>query len=446
MPYLLNLIYLLLLVAISPWLVYKALTTGKYRQGILAKFLGLAPVRTSNRPCVWFHAVSVGEVLLLKQVIARFRQRFPNWDCVLSTTTNTGFDVAMKNYPDLRVFYWPLDFTWAVKQALRRVRPALVVLAELELWPNFILAAKRQGVKLAVVNGRMSPRSYRGYSKIRWLMALLLHRIDLFAVQNQDYADRLIDLGAPREHVHVTGSVKYDGVNTNRHNAKTQELARLLGIATNYEPRTTDLVWIVGSTQAPEEQIALDIYRRARERFPNLRLILVPRHKERFDEAADLLARSGLPYIRRSQVSALSPCPLVSSSPCPAIILLDTLGELSAAWGLADVAFVGGSLSQRGGQNMIEPAAYGAAVTFGPHVWNFQETVDRLLEHGAAIQVRDAVELERETRRLLGDAEARRRLGDAAQRFVLSQQGATERTIDLLARLMAQVDRSARAA
>jgi 3-deoxy-D-manno-octulosonic-acid transferase len=417
----LNLLYVLLLLLASPWLLYKSLTTGKYRQGMLRKLLGLTPIRTGDKPCAWFHAVSVGEVLLLKPVIGKFRQRHSEWECVLSTTTNTGFDVAKANYHDLCVFYWPLDFSWAVRRALRRIRPDLVVLAELELWPNFIRAAKRRAVTAAVINGRMSPRSFRGYRRIRWFMKRLLRKIDLLAVQNDDYAKRLLELGAPPKRVFVTGSVKYDGVTGDRTNPKTRELAQLLAIGDQ------DLVWIAGSTQEPEEQIALDMYRKAKPRFENLRLIIVPRHKERFEEVAGILQRSGLPFIRRSQISH----PVTLSS-CHPVILLDTLGELGALWGLADVAFVGGSIHPRGGQNMIEPAAYGAAVTFGPHVWNFKETVDRLLEHRAAVQVNDAAELERETLRLLGDPAAQKALGEAARQFVQSQQGATERTLELL--------------
>lgn len=479
MPYLLNLLYLLTLLLASPWLAYKAIATGKYRIGMWRKFWGLTPVRAGDRPCVWFHAVSVGEVLLLRQVIARFRTRWPHWECVLSTTTNTGYDVAVKNYPDLCIFYWPFDFTWAVRRALWRIRPSLVVLAELELWPNFVWAVKQHearpltpsppppegrgedspplprfgvegpGVRgsVVVVNGRMSPRSYRGYSRFKWLMRRVLERVDLFAMQNEDYAERIRDLGALTQRVVVTGSVKYDGVNLERENPKTRELRQMLVRAASVSERAGEplpngrgsdgaLVWLVGSTQAPEEEIALAIYRQALERFPNLRLILVPRHKERFDEVAELLTGSGLPFVRRSQFTKSPPLP-ISPSPLLPILLLDTLGELSYAWGLADVAFVGGSLTQRGGQNMIEPAAYGAAVTFGPHVWNFQETVDRLLDHQAAVQVADAAELERVTLELLGDPERRRQLGEAARRFVLSQQGATERTLDLLADLVA---------
>jgi 3-deoxy-D-manno-octulosonic-acid transferase len=431
MPYFLNIAYFILLLAASPWLAWKALRTGKYRQGLLRKFLGLAPALAGGRPRAWFHAVSVGEVLLLRQVIGGFRRRFPDWDCVVSTTTNTGYDLARATYPDLTVFYWPLDFTWAVGRALDRVVPRLVVLAELELWPNFLTAAARRGVALAVVNGRLSPRSFRGYSRVRPLMGRWLRLIDLLAVQDDDYARRLLDLGAPGDRLFVTGSVKYDGVTTDRDNPKTRALGTLLG-------RTGDqLVWVVGSTQAPEEELALEVYREARERFPSLRLFLVPRHKERFEEVAGLLAASGLLFARRSRLTGAEP-------PAP-VVLMDTLGELGAVWGLADLAFVGGSLSPRGGQNMIEPAGYGVPVMFGPNVWNFRETVDRLLERHAAVQVADADAWRRETLRLLGDAPARAVLGERARAFVLSQQGATDRTLDLLAELVAG-GRQARAA
>jgi 3-deoxy-D-manno-octulosonic-acid transferase len=299
----------------------------------------------------------------------------------------------------------------------------LLVLAELELWPNAILEAHRRGMAIAVVNGRMSPRSHRGYRRGRWFMRPLLAKVDLFAMQTPEYAERMLELGAPPERVEVTGSVKYDGVASDRNNARTRELASLLGWS------MASLTWVVGSTQAPEEEMALAIYRRARERFPQLRLLLVPRHKERFEEVASLLAVSGIPHVRRSKLPS-------ADARSADVVLLDTLGELSAAWGLADVAFVGGSLSQRGGQNMIEPAAYGAAVTFGPNVWNFQDTVDRLLNHDAAIQVQDAADWERVTLQLLADVRERQRLGQAAQSFVLSQQGAVARTLDLLEALL----------
>jgi 3-deoxy-D-manno-octulosonic-acid transferase len=424
MSYLLNSAYLLLVAFLSPWLTYKALTTGKYRRGFSAKLLGHTThslLAADGRPVVWFHGVSVGEIHLLRALVARFRERFPHCRCVMSTTTVTGREEAVKAFADLAVIDWPLDFTWAVKAALQRIQPSLVVLAEGEVWPNFVWAAKAQGVRLAIVNGRMSPRSAARYRKVRWLVQGLFARFDLIGAQTEEYRRNYEVLGAT--HAVATGNLKYDGVQGTRGNPRTAAMAALFGI------RSGDIVWVAGSTQEPEERVCIEIYRKARTSYPNLRLIVVPRHRERFDEVATLLQRSDLPFVRRSE--------LRDGLQADAVILSDSMGELGAIWGLADIAYVGGSLDgKRGGQNMIEPAAYGAAVLFGPHTWNFKHTVVSLLKQRAALAVPDAVALEAEVLRLVGDSVRRAQLGQAAKEFVLSQQGATARTLDLLAELL----------
>jgi 3-deoxy-D-manno-octulosonic-acid transferase len=417
MGHILNVIYLLVILLASPWLLYKSITTGKYRRGLWTKFAGGAFVRTGDKPCVWLHGVSVGEIHLLRQVVGEFRRRYRDWECVISTTTDTGFDEARRCFADLNVFYWPLDFTWAARRALQRVRPNMVVVAESEVWPNFLAAAKRQGVQLALINARMSPRTRRRYSRIRWLVQSIFRRFDVITAQNEEYAAAFRSLGS--RNVRVTGSVKYDGVSFERRQPRTLELRRLFNM------RDNDVALVAGSTQAPEEEIVLGIYRRAKERHANLRLVIVPRQKERFDDVARLLEQSCLPFVRRSELKAP-----VAEAP---IVLVDTFGELSAVWGLADIAFVGGSLDgKRGGQNMIEPAACGAAVLFGPHTWNFKETVTQLLRHDGAMCVATAAQLEEKVLHLLADENARARLGKAAVSYVRSQQGATHRTIDAL--------------
>ncbi len=210
-PLLLDAIYLLLLVAASPWLVWQALGKGKYREGFAAKFLGLVPLRTSGRRCVWLHAVSVGEVNLLLPLMAEIHRRWPDCECLVSTTTMTGMALARSRFGDSSVFYCPLDFSFAVRRALRRIRPDLVVLAELELWPNLIAEARRGGARVAIVNGRLSQRSFRGYRRLRPLVSRVLASIDLIAVQTAEYAERFRLLGARAESVHVTGSIKFDG-------------------------------------------------------------------------------------------------------------------------------------------------------------------------------------------------------------------------------------------
>lgn len=417
----LDLIYLVVLVLLSPWLLVRAWRTGRYRQGLRDKLRGLdADVPTGG---VWFHGVSVGEIHVLRQLVPAFRQAYPHLAVLVSATTDTGLAEARKLFADLTVIPFPFDFSWAVERTLRQVRPALVVLGESELWPNFLLTARQLKVPVAVVNGRMSPRSLGRYQFVGGLVRRLFAGLDLIAVQEDEYAAAMLALGGIPGRVVVTGNIKYDGAATDRDNPRTRTMRDRFVI------ERTSLVWVVGSTQPPEEEIALAIYQKARERHPNLRLFLVPRQPDRFDEVARLIEKQAIAYVRRSRLGD-------DPSDAP-VVLIDTIGELGAIWGLADVAYVGGSLDgKRGGQNMIEPAAYGAAVTFGPHVWNFRQTARRLVEVGGAYQVANAAELEQVTLRLLADAGERQAIGKQARAFVLRQQGATRRTVELLAKLL----------
>ena len=419
MPYLLNLVYVVLLCAASPWLLWSAIRKGKYRRGYAEKLLGRVPHRDDVQPCIWFHAVSAGEVILLEALLQRFRRDLPNWKYVISTTTNTGYEIAKKRYPELTVFFCPLDFSWSVRTALRRVRPDMLVLAELELWPNLIREARRVGVKVALVNGRLSERSARGYARIRWLIAPLLRSLDVIAVQTTEYAERFVDLGADRRAVEVTGSMKFDGAVQDRDNGHTQRLAKLAGIA------SSDVVFLAGSTQAPEEALAIDSFRTLKDEFPDLRLILVPRHPERFAEVAQLLDQSGLAWQRRSDLAADR---LASAR----VLLIDTMGELAAWWGVADIGYVGGSMGSRGGQSMIEPAAFGLATSFGPKTHNFKDVVRLMLQRDAAVVVDSGTELTAFVRRCLVDVDWRGRLGVRASELVAKQMGAADVTLTLL--------------
>lgn len=415
-----NAAYLVAILLLSPWLFVRSLRTGRYRRNLRDKLLGPPrPAADDPRPTVWFHGVSVGEVHLLRQLVRAFRERHPDWRVVVSSTTDTGLAEARKHFADLSVLPYPFDFSWAVRRAIRAVSPRLIVLAESELWPNFLRAAGRAGVPVVVVNGRMSPRTFRRYSKVAGLARrVLFGRVTAFGMQSDGYAAHPRSLGVPAERVRVTGNVKYDGVLLDRDNPKTRDLGRALGIGPD------DLVWVAGSTHDPEERIVLAVYGRLRARFPNLKLVLVPRAPERFDEVARLIESAGLPFARRSRWP---------DGERPPVILIDTLGELGAAWGLATVGFTGGSLNEkRGGQSMIEPAAFGVPVLFGPHTWNFRDAVAGLLEVAGAVRVADEAELEREVGRLLADEALRGRMGAAAREFVVRQQGATVRTLDMM--------------
>jgi len=421
---LLNVTYLLLILALSPWLAYAAVRRGKYREGYAAKFLGRVPRRPGSAPCIWFHAVSVGEVNVLQTLLDRVRDEFPQFECVVSTTTKTGFDLARRKYAAHTVFYCPLDFSWAVRTALRRIRPQVLVLAELELWPNLIGIARREGVRVAIVNGRLSENSWRGYRRLRPLVGRLLRQLDLVAAQSDEYAGRFRDLGAFQESVHVTGSLKFDGAQTDRANRTTQKLGALVGLPEDA------IVFLAGSTQEPEEALAIQTFHHLAATHPRLRLILVPRHPERWGDVARLLDSSGLEWQRRSRLER------DGAHPQARVLLVDTVGELGGWWGIARIAFVGGSLGRRGGQNMIEPAAYGAAVSFGPNTRNFREVVSLLVQNQAAVVVQDGAELTAFVRRCLAQPPWADQMGNRARQLVIAQRGAIDRTVDLLGALL----------
>lgn len=426
MAYLLNLVYLGLLVALSPWLVYAAVRQGKYRRGWPEKLLGRVPIRAGDRPCVWLHAVSVGEVNLLGTLIAELARRRPELQFVISSTTATGYALACQKYAAHTVCYCPLDFSWAVRAAVARLRPDLLVLAELELWPNLIRAATERSVPVAIVNGRLSERSYRGYRRLRPLIRRVLTQLRLIVAQNATYAERFRQLGAGEEQLVIAGSMKFDGARTDRSNADTLRLAALAGI------RPSDRVFLAGSTQDPEERLAVETFRQLAGEHPSLRLILVPRHAERFEEVAAMLAETGLPWQRRSRLEGEGIDPLAR------VLLVDAIGELGAWWGTAEISFVGGSLGRRGGQNMIEPAAYGAAVSFGTNTRNFRDVVEQLLAADGARVIGNGQELTQFVRQALEDPEWGAALGARAARLVASQLGATARTADKLLGLLPQ--------
>ena len=445
--WMLNGLYLGVIGLVMPVLLYRRWRFGKYRTGWGEKLLGRVPLRAGNRPCLWLHAVSVGEVLQIQPVINAWRQRHPDWDIAITTTTPTGKQVAEREYPDCLVSYCPLDFTWAVQQAFARIRPSMLGLVELELWPNLILEARRQQAPLVLINGRLSERSFRGYRKLRRLLQPLWNCFQQILVQNAEYAARFEQLGIPANHLQIAGSIKFDRLQTDRNSAQVNRLRQILQI-----PAAAPVL-MAGSTHAPEEETVLEHWQDLRLQFPDLRLILAPRHAERFDEVAELVTQQGLPLLRRSQrnapetSTALSepsaaqpetakvPLSTVAAATAPqatAVCLLDTLGELSACWGLADLAFVGGSWSQRGGQNMMEPAAFGCAVLLGPNTWNFAEVVADLQAEQACRIVQNGAEFGHVAEELLRNRLAGREMGLRAQKLVLSRQGATALTISAL--------------
>jgi len=413
--WLLNLGWLLVLALATPWLAYRRWVQQKRFGNWGEKLFGLVPVRTGTAPCIWLHAVSVGEVMQLTSLITQLRELVPELEVVISTTTTTGHAVARQRFPDHTVIFWPLDFTWAISTALQRLRPSLVVLVELELWPNFLSLARRRQVPVALINGRITERSLKGYRRLGPLASRMLGSLDWLAVQNREYADRFLELGARPDRVSITGSIKFDGVLTDPAAPSVTALRELLGLPENAP------VFLAGSTHAPEEELALDAWQQVRAEFPGLYLLLAPRHAERFDEVATLItSQRGLPLVRRSRLKG----PGNRAAP-GTVILLDSLGELSRFWGLASVAFVGGSLTDRGGQSMIEPAGFGVPLIFGPQTWNFSSVVAQLHSVQGATVVRNGEELAEALQFVMQNPGLGRDQGRRAQELIVASQGAT---------------------
>jgi 3-deoxy-D-manno-octulosonic-acid transferase len=407
----------------SPYWVYQALRHGKYHAGFPER-LGRVPaglVRNPNSQRVmWVHAVSVGEVLAISGLVEAMRRRFPEHRVLVSTTTDTGQAVARKRFGQENVFYFPMDFAFAIRSYLQALQPELVVLAETEFWPNFLRLVKESGAKISVVNGRISDRSWPNYRRFRFVLKKMLSQVDLFLAQTEQDADRLRAIGAPAERVEVTGNLKFD-IEVPPPPAFIETL-RAAFATENAGP-----VLVCGSTLEGEESLLLRAFRNVRSVHPRAAMILAPRHPERFEEVANSVAASGLLFHRRSQWQRES---LAGS-----VLLLDSIGELAALYALADIAFVGGSLVRRGGHNIIEPAQHGVAIVVGPHTENFQDIVAQFRSRDA-VRIVGARELTPMFLGLLADDAERDALGQRARQTVSSQMGATARTIEALQNLL----------
>ncbi len=429
-----NLIYALAICLVSPVIAYRMIRHGRYRRGIGQKLLGLSRasgqrLRGSGN-CIWLHAVSVGEVNLLGGVIAKIRQSAPATAIVISTSTDTGYDLAVKKFGADRVFFCPLDFTWAVRRTLKNLMPTQLVLAELELWPNLVQAAQLFGIPVRVINGRLSERSAARYIRFAPLTKSTFERLSWVGCQDESSRDRFEACGVASDRLQVTGSIKFDDAPASRDTAGVQSLVEWSGADPWHR------VWVVGSTQAGEETMAIDIYNHLRTDHAELRLILVPRHRERFDEVAAIVQAAGLNVQRRSTGKSL----FNSRWNNDTVILVDTIGELRNWWGVGQIATVGGSFGARGGQNMLEPAGYGNAVSFGPNTRNFKQIAQQLIDNGGAVRTATASELSRFVRRCLTDIPAADSLGRSAQQVIARHRGATKRTIAVLVPLDQQSD------
>ncbi|MGA8213161.1 MAG: 3-deoxy-D-manno-octulosonic acid transferase [Candidatus Sulfotelmatobacter sp.] len=413
------------MLASLPYWLFQMARHGKYRRGF-AERLGRLPSRLQlpgeQEPVIWVHAVSVGEVLAVAGLVEELRRRFPQHRIFVSTTTDTGQALARKRFGEANVFYFPMDFAFAIRPYLRALRPRLVVIAETEFWPNFLRMAHASGARIAVVNARISDRSWPSYRRFRGLLRRLLVNVDLFLAQTPADAARLQDIGARPERVRVAGNLKFDI-------PAPGPPAVVASVRKSIAQSGAGPVLVCGSTVEGEEPLLLKAFENLLVQHPRAVMILAPRHPERFSAVAVLLGQMSIRFCRRSLWNG--------DALTGGVFLVDTIGELAALYGLADIAFVGGSLVPRGGHNIIEPALHGVAIVVGNHTENFRDIVG-LFQSRDAVRIARPAELPLVLMELLANDAERIALGKRAAETMRSQIGATARTADELRELLAR--------
>jgi len=413
------------MLASLPYWLFQMARHGKYRKGF-AERLGRVPSRLllpeEQEPVIWVHAVSVGEVLAVAGLVEELRRRSPQHRIFVSTTTDTGQVLARKRFGDANVFYFPMDFAFAIRPYLRALRPRMVVIAETEFWPNFLRLTHASGARIAVVNARISDRSWPSYRRFSGLLRRLLVNVDLFLAQTPADAARLQDVGARPERVRVAGNLKFD-IPAPGPPAVVESIRKSIAQA------GAGPVLVCGSTVEGEEPLLLKAFENLLVQHPRAVMILAPRHPERFSAVAALLEQMSIRFCRRSLWNG--------DALTGGVFLVDTIGELAALYGLADIAFVGGSLVPRGGHNIIEPALHGVAIVVGNHTENFRDIVS-LFQSRDAVRIAGPAELPLVLLELLANDAERIALGKRAAETMRSQIGATARTADELQELLAR--------
>jgi 3-deoxy-D-manno-octulosonic-acid transferase len=428
-----NLALLVVLVAGAPWWLFRMTTTQKYREGLLER-LGMVPSRLrkqiaklgSERPLIWIHAVSVGEVLAVSRLVKTLDAALPDYLIVLSATTRTGQALARERFGANRVFYCPLDLPWAVRAWLNALQPSLFILAETEFWPNLLSGCFRRNIPMAVVNARISDRSWPRYRRLRRLWRPFLSQLSRVLAQSQTDAERLKAIGCLPECVSVAGNLKFDVRAAEEADATRQLKKSSAGLR----------LIVAGSTLDGEEAALLQAWPRLLQADPQLAIVLAPRHPERFAAVAALLERSGFTWVKRSDWRSAPVDSLKPLNPGQ-IVLLDTIGELASIYSLASVAFVGGSLVPAGGHNPLEPAQFGVPIVMGPHFANFRAITEDLLAH-QALRIAAKEDLSATLIGLLQDPQAAKAMGARARQVFEQQAGATGRCMVALRSLLLQ--------
>jgi 3-deoxy-D-manno-octulosonic-acid transferase len=425
-----NIILNLAFVICFPYLLLRA-ALGKH--GVMERMGRLPEEKTENlagKRVIWFHAASVGEVKALSTVIPQVRSGHPEYALVVSTITKTGRKEAERILNGVELFlFLPVDLGRFVRRTFKRVKPVALILVETELWPNLIREAKKRGSLVALINGRISNRSFRRYLLVKGLFQQTLSHVDILCMQSEEHKRRMILLGAESNRMRITGNMKFDRLLLISEKDGPAGLRKTMSIPDDSR------VLVGGSIREGEEQILIAVLKRLRQKHKNLISILAPRHLDRLKHVERVLSDSGISYIRKTHlveaVARTNPAAGIFSV-SQGVILLDTMGELSRIYSLADVAFVGGSLVPVGGHNVLEPAIYGVPVLFGPYVDHFKEEVKILIESGGGIQVKDEEQLYLTLSDLLADDDKRKACGESAKEAIRKRTGVAKRTTDLI--------------
>jgi 3-deoxy-D-manno-octulosonic-acid transferase len=417
-----------------PRFLLDAFRHGKYVAGFRERWGDLSPLQANGQPVIWIHCVSVGETQAARPLVQALKERYPQSLIAISTITLTGQTLAREifKHDAAKVFYFPFDWRWVVRRTLKAINPDLVLIMETELWPGFLRECRQQQIPVALVNGRLSAQSFRRYRRIRKFMARVLSSLDLAMMQTDADAERLRALGMDPTKTFVFGNLKFDAGATPETDSLTAEFRERFGLSDD-----SSLI-LAASTHAPEERIILEALKHARAQSKSRpRLMIAPRHPERFAEVAAAMAASGFSWTRRTHPAD----PLDAEAE---VLLLDSIGELPSAYSLAAIVFVGGSIAKTGGHNILEPAAAGCCVITGAHTYNFQSIVQSFVEAEAIVQfppLADAevtVLLANTISELLAAPARRLELGTRARKLVNENRGATERTLRSIEALLAR--------
>ena len=416
-------------VALLPRFVYDAFRRGKYVSGFSERLGNLTPLKQNGQPVIWLHCVSVGETQAARPLVQHLLEQFPTHRIVVSTITLTGQKLAREVFKNsaAKVFYFPFDWSFTTRRSLSRINPAAVLLMETEIWPGFIRSCRRRSIPVVIINGRLSERSYRRYKLVRPFISRVLSMVSLAVMQAHADAERITKLGMAEEKVFNAGNLKFDVGTSSVSERTVSELKTLLG-------SNDRSLLVCASTHAPEEQILIEAFKRIRQSSPDSRLLIAPRHPERFAEVWGMMSKIGLRCTRRSEAGAQA----LNAD----LILLDTIGELPAIYSFASVVFVGGSIAKNGGHNVLEPAVVGSCIVTGPYTFNFTAIIRKFVENDGLIQLpplaeKDTVEeLVDVFIRLLDEPARRQELGRKARAVVEKNIGATKRTLEIISPLL----------